>query len=763
MKKPFLSKLLIAFSSILLFGYGLIYACGGGDWFDNWYYNSNFTPETFADNSYSPLFLSGDVFYGIGFDNQHNSRFNDQITADWQSFLKEKMNPEEVKAFLLDNDRKIKVEELYFFFKTGKKNESSIGFASKINLKEPKVKEFITFLYLAQHIESVSVVENNWSYDPVVYKSFTDAATIKEIEHQYTTVKDAFLKNRYWFQTVKAYFYSDDKQKAIEFFNKTAASAPKNTLYYRAVSYLAGIHYKQKNYAVSNYLYSQVFDKCPEMRVVAAYNFHPQENSDWQQSLEMAKTNQEKAALWAIRGYYNDEQEAIAAIFELDSKSEHLNYLLTRLINNQENKISADYQKNTVAENKKEQRAKLNQSVLALVDKIASSDAVDKPYSWKMALGYLQSLNGDYEKADKMYTASEKDLPGTVLASSQLRLLRFVNNLNKISKIDSKSEQTLLSDLKWLYEELPEKNIENFRFYNASNWSRQYLSALYKAQKNVVMAELFSQSTAYYSGNSGNSFYDDEKNLLAMKSFLQKTDKTQMEQIAERIYNLKGRDIANFQAVKATFENKIPQAIAYMKETDSIQHYVLLGNPFNGNIKDCHDCEHAAYQKRKFTQMDFLNLINEMQHKVAKNEDVYNNSLLLGNAFYNLSHFGNARTFYEISIVGYGSSPTYFRDAMKRMIIDCSVSKMYYQKALLAATTKEQKAKCTYMLAKCERNDFYNQRYYFQNKNYWEVYDDKVNFLAWNGFKTLEKDYSDTQYYQDVIRECGYFNTYVNQ
>jgi len=344
-----------------------------------------------------------------------------------------------------------------------------------------------------------------------------------------------------------------------------------------------------------------------------------------------------------------------------------------------------------------------------------------------------------------------------------LRLLRFVNNLNKISKIDSKSEQTILSDLKWLYEELPAKNIENFRFYNASDWSRQYLSALYKAQKNVVMAELFSQSTAYYSGNSGNSFYDDEKNLLAMKSFLQKTDKTQMEQIAERIYNLKGRDIANFQAVKATFENKIPQAIAYMKETDSIQHYVLLGNPFNGNIKDCHDCEHEAYQKRKFTQMDFLNLINEMQHKVAKNEDVYNNSLLLGNAFYNLSHFGNARTFYEISIVGYGSSPTYFRDAMKRMIIDCSVSKMYYQKALLAATTKEQKAKCTYMLAKCERNDFYNQRYYFQNKNYWEVYDDKVNFLAWNGFKTLEKDYSDTQYYQDVIRECGYFNTYVNQ
>lgn len=248
-----------------------------------------------------------------------------------------------------------------------------------------------------------------------------------------------------------------------------------------------------------------------------------------------------------------------------------------------------------------------------------------------------------------------------------------------------------------------------------------------------------------------------------MKQFLKKTGKTEMEQTAEKIYNLKLKDISNFQAIKATFQNKIPQAIAYMKEYENEGTLEFFGNPFNGNIKDCHDCEHVAYQKRKFTEIDFLSLINEIQGKLAKNEDVYNNSLLLGNAFYNISHFGNARIFYEKNIVGYGSSPTYFRDAMKRMIVDCSVSKMYYQKAFAAAANKEQKAKCIYLLAKCERNDFYNERYYFQNKNYWDFYGDKVNFLAWNGFKTLEKEYSDTKYYQDVIRECGYFNTYMNQ
>lgn len=263
--------------------------------------------------------------------------------------------------------------------------------------------------------------------------------------------------------------------------------------------------------------------------------------------------------------------------------------------------------------------------------------------------------------------------------------------------------------------------------------------------------------------NHESGFYDNEKQLLAIKAFLSKEKKTEIEKIGASIYNVKLADINYFQGVKAAFQNKIPEAIAFMKQAEGLEQSVFYGNPFVGNIKDCHDCDHEAPQKKKFTMLDYLVIVQKMQDNVNKQIEVYNNSLLLGNAFYNISHFGNARTFYEISILGYGSSPTYFRESIKRMIVDCSVSKMYYQKALAAATNKEQKAKCIYLLAKCERNDFYNERYYFQNKDYWSFYGDKVNFLVWNGFKFLKNEYSDTKYYQDVIRECGYFNTYVNQ
>lgn len=416
----------------------------------------------------------------------------------------------------------------------------------------------------------------------------------------------------------------------------------------------------------------------------------------------------------------------------------------------------------TVAESKTENQAKVDKKAFDLLTKISAAGNTERPYLWDLSLGYLQSLKGDYANADKSFDKAAKTLPKTELAGMQLRLLRFVNNLNKIDKLTDKNEKTILADLNWLNYELPKTyKGQEFRYQNAVSWSRSYLSNLYKEKGNFVMAEIFGESRYSY-WNDGNSFYDDEKNLLAIKSFLAKTDKTEIEKIGAGIYSLQLKDINNFQAVQATFKNKIPEAIAFMQQTDSVQYYKFLGNPFNGNIKDCHDCEHAAYQKRKYTYIDFLNTVKEMQDKLAQKEDVYTNSLLLGNAFYNISHFGNGRTFYEISIVGYGSSPYSFRNAMKEMITNNSVSKIYYQKAFEAATTKEQKAKCIYLISKCERNDYYNKKYSAIN-SYWEIQDDKTNFIAWSGFKTLKKDYSDTKYYQDVIAECGYFNTYINQ
>jgi hypothetical protein len=55
------------------------------------------------------------------------------------------------------------------------------------------------------------------------------------------------------------------------------------------------------------------------------------------------------------------------------------------------------------------------------------------------------------------------------------------------------------------------------------------------------------------------------------------------------------------------------------------------------------------------------------------------------------------------------------------------------------------------MAAKCEQNAF------FMNTpaNY------KGDFKSGVYFASLKKDYNTTKYYQEVIKECGYFKTYL--
>lgn len=754
MKKIFLKKLLIAFSSIILLIYGTIYACGGGDdW--GWSFDSNFTPETFVDKSYSPLFLSSDFFYGIGFDSEHSTRFNSANIKDWSEYLEGKINEKDLTFFLTDSSS-ADVADLVIYYKKNKATKLTKKWTEKLKINDTKVKDFFLFLHDAQTIETFSTQKyDSWNYDETVKPQvLSDNNWIKSVEKKYTDSKDPFLKNRYWFLVVKSYFYSDQQMNGSVFFSQTEKSVLKNTLYYRALAYIAGIEYQQKHYAKSNFLYSQVFDKCPTMRVVSAYCFHPQQEKDWKQTLSMAKTAEEKAALWAIQGYYNDEEKAIAEIYKIQPKSQHLDYLLTRLINNQENKIDHSFKNKTVLENKKTTKDSIRKSVINLVTKIAQSDKTSQPYLWNIAAGYLETLNGDFKQAEKDFNQAENKMPKTPLAISQVRLLRLVNNLSKIDQLNPENEKTILSDLSWLYLELPKKPIDNFRYENAAAWSKNYLASLYRSQKNTLMTEIFSPES---------NFYDNEKQLLDMKAFLSKTNKTEIEKIGASIYSIKLADINYFEGTKATFQNKIPEAIALIKQSDKFQSTVFYGNPFLGNIKDCHDCEHQAAQKKKYTVLDFLTIIQKLQDNVAKEIDVYNNSILLGNAFYNISHFGNARLFYEGNIAGSGSSPNYFRDPIRDMITNCSLAKAYYEKAFASAKNNEQKAKTQYMIAKCERNDYYNKKYYSLNLSTWDIQDDQTNFIAWQGFKNLKANYSKTKYYKEIINECGYFKTYVQK
>ena len=404
MKNPFIKRLLLLFSSATLLVYGTIYACGGGDW--DWFFDSNFAPEAFVDESYSPLFLSGDIFYD-GFDTDLLSKYDGEIVDDWKGFLGAKMSQEQVKYFLLDSSYS-DVQNLKSYYKSGKSTSEIKKLAGGFDINNSKVKSFIEFLTLAKEVEEFSVTYDPWSYKPIEYSVLDNKELVGKFKKLYQNENDSFLKNRYWFQYIKALFYSRNYVEIVPFFNQTASTVPQNSLYYRAMGYVAGLHYKNKEYSKSNYLFSVIFDENVKKRKTALFNFHPQKDAEWSRTLELAKTAKEKSALWALYGYYNDEILAIKKIAELDPKNRNLDFLLTRVINKIESQIDNSLREKSVAEYRKSVQKIVDPKTFELINSIAASDKVASPYLWFSAEGYIHSLTADFEGADIAFAKAEK-------------------------------------------------------------------------------------------------------------------------------------------------------------------------------------------------------------------------------------------------------------------------------------------------------------------------------------------------------------------
>ena len=148
-----------------------------------------------------------------------------------------------------------------------------------------------------------------------------------------------------------------------------------------------------------------------------------------------------------------------------------------------------------------------------------------------------------------------------------------------------------------------------------------------------------------------------------------------------------------------------------------------------------------------------------MEDKIKAGTDVYTNAMLLANAYYNITWYGNARAFYDCKVDGpFYYSANFYDNAPSSM----ELATKYYTLGLKSAKTDEQKAKCHFMLAKCERNKYYDEKI-FNNKDYRDGdHGTQPDFLAWNGFVSL-KQYANTQFYKEAIKECGYFKTYVRK
>ena len=743
----YFKKCVILFSVFITSCIVIIIACSDIDFT----YYSHFSPEVSdIDSSFEPMFISEDLFYNYSHFEYYSQRFNTNIIDEWSVYLEDRIPIKEIEYFLLDNNSTKEINELYANVQNS--NKSGI-LNSRFSVIDSKVKGFIQFLYFAKQIEAISLQQLDvWDIEHGMKRFYASPEIIAELENRYHIESDPFLKNRYWFQVAKAKYYSIDKSSIISFFDKTKETVKKNNLYYRALSYVAGAHYKQRNYTLSNYLYSIVYYNCKEMRSIAAYNFHPQEQSDFDSSLQLASNNNEKIALWTLYGYYADELKAIREISKLDTKNEHIDFLLAHFINNEEKRLNSEAELKNAVEYKNVLKENVNPEAVLLIDSIARQENTSRPFLWYMGAGYFQILAGNYKLADLYLEKSSKLISNKPLAVNQIRLLQLVNNILRIDSITKQHEEKLVSELDWLYNKCPNDSTKSFRYNHTVSWSKYYLSSLYKSQGNHVFSEILSPSTNYYI---------NQNNIDKMIEYFTKKDMSSWDSILIGQYEFTLSDLYDYVSIKNTYiyPENLDKAIYYM-ELSQHSNDTLDCDPFLGRIKDICECTEGNIPNIRFTKLDLLRRMKDLQLLIAKGERTYEHYLALGNAFYNITYFGNSREFYFNAIINnYG---IYIDPLYKSWLLNSSIANTYFNNALQVANNNEQKALCVYMMSKCERNTFYTERYY-EDGFLRDSYNQDTNYLAWNGFVKLKNEYSHTSFYKQVIKECGYFKSYTSK
>ncbi|MBL7920994.1 MAG: hypothetical protein JNJ40_11810 [Bacteroidia bacterium] len=709
-----------------------VLACGGGDWDGT--EDSMFTPEIINQPKYKPFFRTQATPFYDGYDDASARIFKEENTKDWMGYLGNNLTKEAIDYWLYEASIN-QIDSMIFYIKKKPANltSRSQGYSLKTVQPESKATGFLYFVGFAKRNEDFTVKEiNYWGDTEKKKETFSIIKQIAGGVNFLAKATDPFMKERYAFQLERLYFFNKDYVNTIKVYkDNEAVFKSEDNLKWRALSYSAGAYYRQKQFAQANYLFSKIYDGFDVMQKSAYLSFHPVQQADWEACLALAKNTHEKEVLWQMFGLYTDYLTAMKEILKLNPKSEMADVLLMRAVNIEEEKFNGSLG-NDISK-QKELIEKIDKNLVAFLNETSANNTTNNPVIWHLAAAYINYIKKDFATGDKQLKLAEKYSKTSNLIKSQYHLISIVGKVSRLTELTSKAEAELLTDLKVLFKD---KTDETFRFAAAQQWVRTTLAKLAIQKGERDKAELISNGIE----SARFEKIDELKNMIA---YCDKEPKSEFEKLFTEVSSLNKFDYVELLAIRYAHKDQLEDALRAYKSIPK-HNTVLLGNPFTIHIKDCHDCDHEAKQKTKYTSISFVEKLIEMKGiAAAKPAEAAQNYFLIANGFYNMTYYGNARLFSVNRVGGWGyTSP-----------LDCSLALKYYLLAKQNSTDAEFKAKCTFMAAKCEQNEFFNTKP--------DTY--KGDFKSGIYFAQLKKEYASTKYYQEIIKECSYYRSYVRK
>jgi hypothetical protein len=324
-------KLLLFFVSLTVIfstGVAIIMACSGEpDPYD--YYTSFFQPTVQEEKDYGAFYFTD---YRFTYDDKEPQSEADINAQEWANYLSIKAT--DVKKVMYSLDSVSKAALLQHL-----SNSSPLPDSLASNTFLSAMKMFPgseASRYLAFALEVESSANRNYDYwDPAPIDTtalFTAANTALNTAE---STRDSFIKLRYYYQAQRLWHYGHDYEKARNVYEQhIEKTTSKSHVKGWALSFKAGEDRWLGDTTQAAFIFSKIFADYPERRVQAYLNYYYL-HTPFNDVLQLANTPQEKANLYAIRGFSKSEieMEDLEQVYQNDPSSPMVGVLLVREVN----------------------------------------------------------------------------------------------------------------------------------------------------------------------------------------------------------------------------------------------------------------------------------------------------------------------------------------------------------------------------------------------------------------------------------------------
>ncbi len=678
--------------------------------------------------------------YVSGFGTGCSECFTKALLADWHGFWKDVTDADWQKILLTATPDELAKIQLRL---AGKAKSGPAGYDTssiwKTATPPAKVIAAITLVQLARDMEPQSTWEAYDENGAPKKDALPSPALLARAKAGLASAPDPFLAQRFAFQAMKILFYRKDWKGAVTFFDKTTAltslSQGSTDLPWRARYYLAGALKADHQLARANLELALVHSYYPPLAGLAAKDFHPKEDVDWHESLSITKTAAGKTALWRLVGMKLDPLVAVQEILKLDPKSKLVGLLLVREMTKTELLVGQSYGQPTpedLAAQKKEFGA-----IEKLANQILATGG-DRPWLMELLLGHIAAKRGDLAATRTHTGAALKLRPADDRVASQAKA-SLALALVLDWKITPQREQALAEVM---------NGITSYTRGNALDPEiRGQLAQVYAKAGKWVEAELLEPSNDMGFDNIGRPTLKRDhatwENLAFIKQMIAQLDKrsTDFERFLLAGTSFTKKNLQHDLALRYLLNGDL-QTAARLFETTPTDSTLLNSDPFVTHTIDSIEDDHQKFGNAKWTHATLATRLVELERTAnGKGEPAAQAALLLGNALYNITENGNARSMLRNS---------------HQATHDSSLAEKWYKRAFELSTNQEFRAKAAFFAAKAELGIIFEAEQTAQG----DPNAPPVSEIPKIWFPIVKK-FASTKYYKEVLAECGRFSRWV--